>query len=224
MDKAVGFYESTLGKKIVMAVTGIILFLYLVGHMLGNLQIFLDPAQIDKYAHMLHASAAFLWSVRLVLLFCLGVHIYAAFQVWWRSRTARPVKYKVFNPPDVDYAAKTMVWSGPIIAAFITYHLLHLTVGLDSLHPDYVHLGAYNNVIAGFQQTPVAIAYIVALLLLAFHLYHGLWSLFQTMGWDHPKFGPWRRPLAILLTVVIAAGFISVPVAVMTGVLQLVGG
>jgi len=95
---------------------------------------------------------------------------------------------------------------------------------LDSLHPDYVHLGAYNNVIAGFQQTPVAIAYIVALLLLAFHLYHGLWSLFQTMGWDHPKFGPWRRPLAVLLTVVIAAGFISVPVAVMTGVLQLVGG
>lgn len=217
MDKALGFYESTLGKKVLMAITGIILFLYLVGHMLGNLQIFLDPAQIDKYAQFLHASAAFLWSVRLILLFCLGVHIFAAFQVWWRSRTARPVKYKVFNPPGVDYAAKTMVWSGPIIAAFVVYHLLHLTVG--SIHPDYVHLGAYNNVIKGFQQTPVAIAYVIALLLLGFHLYHGLWSLFQTMGADHARYRMWRRPLAVLLTVIIIGGFIAVPVSVMTGVL-----
>ncbi len=219
MDKAVGFYESTLGKKVLMAVTGIILFLYLVGHMLGNLQIFLDPGQIDKYAHMLHASAAFLWSVRLVLLFCLGVHILAAFQVWWRSLQARPVKYKVFNPPEVDYAAKTMVWSGPIIAAFIIAHLLHLTVG--NIHPDFVELGPYHNVITGFQHMPVAIAYIVALLLLAFHLYHGLWSLFQTLGLDHPRLRWLYRPLAVLLTVVIATGFISVPVSVMAGVLHL---
>jgi len=218
MDKPLGFYESTLGKKILMAVTGIILFLYLVAHMLGNLQIFMGEAQINKYAHLLHYSAAFLWTARLVILFCVGVHIYAAFQVWWRSLKARPIGYKVYNPPSVDYAAKTMVWSGPIIAAFITYHLAHFTVGC--VHPQFVDLEPYHNVITGFQHTPVAIAYIVALLLLGFHLYHGLWSLFQTLGLDHPKFGPWRRPLAVILTVVITGGFISVPLSVIAGILH----
>ena len=219
MTEAVGLYASTLGKKYLMAVTGIILFLYLVGHMLGNLQIFLDPEQIDRYAHLLHASPAFLWGVRLALLFCLGVHVVAAVQVWLRSRRARPVKYKVYNPPGVDYASRTMVWSGPIIFAFIVYRLLHLTVG--SVHPDYMHLGPYHNVIVGFQHTPTAIAYVVALLLLAFHLYHGLWSLFQTLGLDHARCRGWRRPFAVALTAVIAAGFLSVPLAVMTGVLHL---
>ena len=219
MKDSVGLYGSTLGKKVLMAVTGIILFLYLVGHMLGNLQIFLGPDQIDRYAHLLHASPVFLWGVRLALLFCLGVHVVAAVQVWLQSRRARPVKYKVYNPPGVDYAARTMVWSGPIIFAFIVYHLLHLTVG--SVHPDYAHLGPYHNVIVGFQQTPVAIAYIVALLLLGFHLYHGLWSLFQTLGVDHARYRGWRRPLAVGLTAVITAGFLSVPLAVMTGVLHL---
>lgn len=218
MDKPLGFYESTLGKKILMAVTGIILFLYLVAHMLGNLQIFMGEAQINKYAHLLHASAAFLWTARIVILFCVGVHIFAAFQVWWRSRQARPIGYKVFNPPSVDYAAKTMVWSGPIIAAFIIYHLAHFTVGC--VHPQFVDLEPYHNVITGFQHTPVAIAYIIALLLLGFHLYHGLWSLFQTLGLDHPKFGPWRRPLAVILSVVITGGFISVPLSVIAGILH----
>ena len=143
----------------------------------------------------------------------------AAVQVWLRSRRARPVKYKVFHPPAVDYAARTMVWSGPIIAAFIVYHLLHLTVG--SVHPDYEHLAPFHNVIVGFQSTPVAIAYIAALLLLGLHLYHGLWSLFQTMGWDHARLGVWRRLLAIVFSVVIIGGFLSVPLAVMTGVLHL---
>ncbi len=219
MKDTVGLYGSTLGKKYLMAVTGIILFLYLVGHMLGNLQIFLDPDQIDRYAHLLHASPAFLWGVRLVLLFCLGVHVVAAVQVWLQSRQARPVKYKVYNPPGVDYASRTMVWSGPIVAAFIVYHLLHLTVG--SVHPDFAHLSPYHNVIVGFQQTPVAIAYIVALLLLALHLYHGLWSLFQTLGIDNARYRGLRRPFAIMITVVVAAGFLSVPLAVMTGVLHL---
>ncbi len=218
MNKPLGFYESTLGKKILMAVTGIILFLYLVAHMLGNLQIFMGEAQINKYAHLLHASAAFLWFARSVILFCVGVHIVAAFQVWWRSRQARPIAYKVFNPPAVDYAAKTMVWSGPIIGAFIVYHLLHFTVG--NVHPQFVDLEPYHNVITGFQHTPVAVAYIVALLMLGFHLYHGLWSLFQTLGLDHPKFGPWRRPLAIVLSVVVIGGFISVPLSVIAGILH----
>jgi succinate dehydrogenase / fumarate reductase cytochrome b subunit len=102
MDTVVGFYRSTLGKKVLMAVTGILLFLYLVAHMLGNLQIFMGPEQINKYAELLHSSAAVLWGARLVLLFCVGVHIVAAVQVWLRSRSARPVKYKVFKPRAAD--------------------------------------------------------------------------------------------------------------------------
>jgi len=192
MDKPLGFYESTLGKKML---------------------------QINKYAHLLHASAAFLWFARSVILFCVGVHIVAAFQVWWRSKQARPIGYKVYNPPAVDYAAKTMVWSGPIIAAFIVYHLLHFTVGTIN-HAEFIDLEPYNNVIKGFQHTPVAVAYIIALLMLGFHLYHGLWSLFQSLGLDHPKFGPYRRPLAIVLTVVIIGGFISVPLSVIAGILH----
>jgi succinate dehydrogenase / fumarate reductase cytochrome b subunit len=219
MKDAVGLYASTLGKKYLMAVTGIILFLYLVGHMLGNLQIFIGQEQIDRYARLLHANAAFLWGVRLVLLFCLAVHVVAAFQVWVRSRRARPVRYKIFSPPGVDYAARTMVWSGPIIFAFIVYHLLHLTAG--TAHPDYVHLSPYHNVIVGFENTPAAVAYIVALLLLGFHLYHGLWSLFQSLGVDHPRYRTLRRPLAVVVTVVIVAGFLAVPLAVLTGVLHL---
>jgi succinate dehydrogenase / fumarate reductase cytochrome b subunit len=219
MDTVVGFYRSTLGKKVLMAVTGILLFLYLVAHMLGNLQIFMGPEQINKYAELLHSSAAVLWGARLVLLFCVGVHIVAAVQVWLRSRSARPVKYKVFKPRAADYAARTMVWSGPIIAAFIVYHLLHFTTG--TVHPDYEHLKPYENVIIGFQQPVVSAFYILSIVLLAVHLYHGLWSLFQSLGLDHPSYSAWRRVFAVVFAVVIAGGFISVPLAVLTGVLHL---
>lgn len=219
MDKVVGLYGSTLGKKALMAVTGIILFLYLVAHMLGNLQIFMGPEQINKYAELLHSNPAVLWGARLILLFSVAVHIVAAVQVWLRSRSARPVKYKVFKPTAADYAARTMRWSGPIILVFVIYHLLHFTVG--SVHPNYEHLKPYENVIIGFQQPVVAWFYIISIVLLAVHLYHGLWSLFQTLGWDHPSFGSWRRILAVAFTVVIATGFISVPLAVLTGVLHL---
>ena len=219
MTQLAGLWTSTLGKKVLMAVTGIILFGYLVGHMLGNLQIFLGPEQINKYAEFLHSSELLLWGVRIALLFSIGVHIVAALQLWLRNRASRPVKYKVFRPPEVDYAARTMMWSGPIIAAFIVYHLLHFTTG--TVHPDYAHLKPYENVVIGFQNPVVAIAYIIAIVLLCFHLYHGLWSLFQTFGWDHPKFNRWRRVFAVVFAVGIAAGFISVPVAVLTGVVHL---
>jgi succinate dehydrogenase / fumarate reductase cytochrome b subunit len=219
MNRVIGFYGTTVGKKILMAVTGIVLFGYVIGHMLGNLQIYLGPEQINAYAELLHKSAAFLWTARTVLLFCLGVHVVAAVQIWLRNRASRPVKYRVFRPPAVDYAARTMAWSGPIIAVFIVYHILHLTTG--SAHSDYEHLKPFHNVVVGFSDPLVAIVYIVANILLAIHLYHGVWSFFQTMGWDHPRFGSWRRGVAVLSAVVIGTANVSIPLAVLTGIVHL---
>ena len=218
MSQAVGFLSSTLGKKILMAVTGIILFGFVVGHMLGNLQIYLGEERLNHYAELLQANKPFLWTFRSVMLFCVGVHILAAVQVWLRNRAARPVKYKVFRPPAVDYAARTMVWSGPILALFITYHLLDFTVG--TTNPNFVRGEVFQNVVASFSNPLIAIFYMAADLLLAFHLYHGLWSLFQTFGWDHPRFGWVRRALAVFFSVLVGAGNISIPLAVLTGVVR----
>ena len=201
-----------------MAVTGVILFGFVVGHMLGNLQIYLGQEQLDHYAELLQANRPFLWAVRSVLLFSVGVHIWAAVVIWLRNRSARPVKYKVFRPPALDYAARTMVWSGPIIAIFIVYHVLDFTVG--TTNPDFIKGEVYHNVIASFSNPVVALIYVAANLMLAFHLYHGLWSLFQTFGWDHPRFGWIRRALAIFFSVLIGAGNISIPLAVLTGIVH----
>jgi succinate dehydrogenase / fumarate reductase cytochrome b subunit len=218
MSNSGGFFSSTLGKKWLMAVTGMILFGFVVGHMLGNLQIYLGQERLDHYAVLLQANQAFLWAFRSVLLFCVSVHIWAAVVVWLRNRSARPVKYKMFQPPGLDYAARTMVWSGPIIALFIVYHLLDFTVG--TANPDFIKGEVYHNVIASFSNPVIASIYIAANLLLAFHLYHGLWSLFQTFGWDHPRFGWIRRAVAIFFSVLIGAGNISIPLAVLTGIVH----
>ena len=215
MSDSGGFFSSTLGKKWLMAVTGIILFGFVVGHMLGNLQIYLGQEQLDHYAELLQANKPFLWAFRSVLLFCVSVHIWAAVVIWLRNRSARPVKYKMFQPPGLDYAARTMVWSGPIIALFIIYHILDFTVG--AANPDFIKGEVYHNVLASFSNPVIALVYMAACLLLAFHLYHGLWSLFQTFGWDHPRFGWIRRALAIFFSVLIGAGTISIPLAVLTG-------
>jgi succinate dehydrogenase / fumarate reductase cytochrome b subunit len=215
MSDSGGFFSSTLGKKWLMAVTGIILFGFVVGHMLGNLQIYLGQEQLDHYAELLQANKPFLWAFRSVLLFCVCVHIWAAVVIWLRNRSARPVKYKMFQPPGLDYAARTMVWSGPIVALFIVYHILDFTVG--TANPDFIKGEVYHNVVASFSNPVIALVYMAACLLLAFHLYHGLWSLFQTFGWDHPRFGWIRRALAIFFSVLIGAGTISIPLAVLTG-------
>ncbi|HSN54465.1 MAG TPA: succinate dehydrogenase cytochrome b subunit [Candidatus Sulfomarinibacteraceae bacterium] len=218
MNLTQGLYGSTLGKKTLMAVTGIILFGFVVGHLIGNLQLYLGPEQLNHYAELLRTNMALLWAVRLVLLFSVGVHIVASVQLWLRNRRSRPVKYRVFNPPAVDYAARTMVWSGPIIALFVAYHLAHFTTGWA--HHDFVVGDVYHNVVSSFGIWWVAGIYMAANLLLAIHLYHGLWSLFQTLGWDHARFGLARRWFAVVFAALIGAGNISMPLAVLTGVVR----
>jgi succinate dehydrogenase / fumarate reductase cytochrome b subunit len=218
MNLTTGLYQSTLGKKILMAVTGVVLFGFVVGHMVGNLQIYLGQEIYDAYAHKLQSLGPLLWMVRAVLLFCVSVHILAAVQLWLRNRRSRPVKYRIFNPPSVDYAARTMVWSGPILLFFILYHLGHYTIGCT--HHDFIRGEVYHNVVSSFQIWWVAGFYIIANLMLAFHLYHGLWSLFQTFGWDHPRFGDVRRWLALAFALAIGVGNISMPLAVLTGLVQ----
>jgi succinate dehydrogenase / fumarate reductase cytochrome b subunit len=219
MSRVLGFYQSALGKKILMAVTGVILFGFVTGHMLGNLQIYIGQEQLDHYAELLQKNQALLWVVRSILLFCVLVHIVAAVQVWLQSRAARPVKYRMFKPPGVDYATRTMIWSGPILALFIAYHLLHLTLG--SAHPEFVRGEVFHNVVIGFQSWPVALVYVIANALLAVHLYHGLWSLFQTMGWEHPRYNRWRRAAAVVFAAAIGLGNISIPMSVLTGIVHL---
>ena len=218
MNPITGIYTTTVGKKILMAGTGIILVLYVLAHMMGNLQIYIGAKQIDAYARLLHSVPPLLWAARSVLIFCVLVHIVAAVQLWLRNRASRPVKYRIFRPPEVDIAARTMVWSGPILLAFIIYHLLHLTTG--DAHPQYEELAPFHNVVTGLAVWWAAGIYIVANLLLAFHLYHGVWSLFQTLGWDHPRWGRCRRVLAAAIAVVVGTANISIPLAVLAGVLH----
>jgi succinate dehydrogenase / fumarate reductase, cytochrome b subunit len=224
LHRAVRFYEAPIGKKAVMAVTGVILLGYVVGHLLGNLQIYAaDHEQVNRYAAFLHdpSRASLLWGVRAMLLLAVGLHIIASLQLWNLKRAARPVAYVKKDDIPAAYASRTMMWSGPIIAAFVAFHILHLTAGsilpLQELGPDQPNVRA--NVIGGFQHPAVAIFYIVAMLMLCLHLYHGTWSMFQSMGVSHPRYTPALKRLAAIFAILIAAGNISIPIAVMTGLL-----
>ena len=226
LNRAVRFYEAAIGKKAVMAVTGVILFGYVLGHLLGNLQIYSsDPDQINRYAAFLHnpANAAALWTVRAVLLAAVVLHITASIQLWLQNRAARPVDYVRKADVPSAYAARTMLWSGPIIAAFVIFHVLHLTVGAitplcqaPETAPD-VHC----NVISGFQNPAISGFYILAMILLCLHLYHGLWSMFQSVGLSHPRYTPKIKKGAAIAAILIAIGNCSIPIAVMTGWLRL---
>jgi succinate dehydrogenase / fumarate reductase, cytochrome b subunit len=225
VHRAVRFYEAPIGKKVVMAVTGVILFGYVVGHLLGNLQIYsADRDQLNRYAAFLHdpSRASLLWGVRIVLLLAVAMHIIASLQLWKLKRAARPIGYVKKDDVPSAYAARTMMWSGPIIAAFVVFHVLHLTVGsvlpLQELGPNQPDVRA--NVIAGFQHPAVAGFYVVAVLMLCLHLYHGLWSMFQSVGLSHPRYTPGLKRFAAICAILIAAGNISIPIAVMTGLLQ----
>jgi succinate dehydrogenase / fumarate reductase cytochrome b subunit len=214
--------QSAVGKKAVMAATGIVLFAFVLGHMLGNLKLYLGPAAINGYSRFLRTvgepvvpEGLLLWVVRLVLIACVVLHIWAAWKLTLVSRAARPAAYVAGTRIHTTYASRTMRWGGVIILLFVVYHLLHFTWG--SVHPSFVPGDVYHNVVTGFQVWWVAIFYIAAQVALGFHLYHGLWSMFQSLGWNHPRFNLWRNGFAHAFAWIITLGNISFPVAVLTG-------
>jgi succinate dehydrogenase / fumarate reductase cytochrome b subunit len=222
LHRAIHFYEATNGKKAVMALTGVILFGYVLGHLVGNLQVYAGEARINRYAEFLHSMGPLLWAVRCVLGAVVVLHIVSSIQLWILNHAARPVPYHKKDDVPGAYAARTMKWSGPIIAAFVIFHILHLTTGdvLPLARTPEGGYDVYHNLISGFSIWYISAAYIVAVALLGLHLYHGLWSMFQSTGFSHPRYTPRLKVLAKVFAVAITAGYISIPVSVMAGIIR----
>jgi succinate dehydrogenase / fumarate reductase cytochrome b subunit len=214
------FFRSMIGKKAVMAVSGVVLFGYIVGHMLGNLQIFLGREKLNDYAEFLHSTPSLLWGTRVLLLVSVILHIYSAVVVTARSKAARPHGYAKYSPVQSglpSYASRTMMRGGVIIAAFVVYHLLHLTFG--RVHP-FTPGDVYGNLVAGFRMPLVAGAYLFAVGVLGLHLLHGLYSMFQSLGLSHPRYTPRIKAAAATVTALIVLGYYAVPLGVLAGIVK----
>lgn len=218
-------YRSAVGKKAVMAVSGLVLFGFVLVHMIGNLKLYAGAEAMNAYGEFLREMgypalphAGLLWILRLVLLAAVVLHIWSAWELTRMARAARPAGYAVKLKNHTSYASRTLRWGGVILLLFVIYHLLHLTWG--TVHPGFVAGKPYENVVAGFQIWWVSLFYIAANLALGLHLYHGLWSLFQSLGWNHPRYNPWRRTFAQAFAVVVTLGNVSFPVAVMAGLVR----
>jgi succinate dehydrogenase / fumarate reductase, cytochrome b subunit len=219
-------WTSSVGKKIMMAVTGLILYGFVVVHMIGNLKVFQGREAFNHYAEGLRSLGApffghgqVLWIARIVLLVSLIIHIAAVFQLTRQSKAARKISYKKFDGLEFSYASRTMLWGGLLLLAYVVYHLLHLTLG--TVHPNFIPGDAYNNFVVGFQQWPASLAYIVAMIPLALHMYHGFWSMLQTLGANNPKYNKLRRPIALTLAAAVAILNIMFPVSVLLGIVTL---
>lgn len=220
-----GFWRSALGKKAVMAVSGILLFAFVFLHMAGNLKVYQGPEKYNAYAEWLRQvgtpalpRSGLLWIARVMLLAAVVLHIWAAWALTLVNRRARPVGYAERQTVAATYAARTMRWGGVILLLFVFYHLAHFTWGFRWAHPDFVPGDVYHNFVVGFRSLWVSGFYIAAQAALGLHLYHGLWSMFQTLGWNHPAINPWRRSFAAAFAGVITLGNVSFPLAVMMGV------
>lgn len=221
----VTFWGTVIGKKVVMAVTGAVLVLFVIAHMLGNLKIFAGPEDINAYARFLRevgrpefGYGEVLWAVRIVLLICVVLHITAATQLTRLSWNARPDEYRMRKNVESTFGSRTMRWGGLLLAVFVVFHLLHFTLGVVGFKPgQYKHLAVYQNVLAAFSVWPVSVFYIVSMAALCLHLDHGIWSAFQTLGWSSSRNERSLKILSRLIAIVIFIGFVSVPVSVMAG-------
>ena len=198
-----------------MAVSGAVLFLFVVGHLIGNLQIYDGPDKLNNYARFLRSVPAALWAVRVTLLVMVVLHIWSSIRLALLKFEARPAGYVKKKATQSTYASRTMYWSGPIILAFVIYHLLDFTFG--TVNPHFEEGNVYANVVSSFQLIPVSAFYILAMLLLCMHLYHGLWSMFQSLGFSHPRYTPILKRSAAVVALLIAAGNISIPLSVLAG-------
>ncbi len=220
MAEAAGFARSSIGRKVIMAVTGAILFGFVLVHMIGNLQVYLGPEAMNHYAvflrQVLHGTG--LWIARAILLAAVILHIWSATSLTLTSRKARPIGYREQKWRESTYASRTMRWGGVIILLFVIYHLLHFTTG--TLHPSFIEGDVYHNFVAGFRSVPVSLFYIFAMLALGLHLRHGLWSMCQTLGVSHPRYIRVARIGAWAFAILIVVGNISFPLAVLAGIVR----
>ena len=209
---------STIGLKAVMALTGILLSLFVLVHMAGNLQVFIGAEAMDAYGAALKKYPPVLWGFRIGLLAAAGLHVASSVALWKRSRAARPVGYRVTEHRDSTFASRSMRLSGPLLLVFVVYHLLHFTTG--TVHPDFHEGKVYANLVVGLRVVPVALFYLLAMACLALHLHHGVWSMFQTLGSSQPRATSLARRFATFFTAVVVLGFAVIPIAVVTGILR----
>lgn len=205
---------SSIGLKIIMAVTGVILSGFVLGHMLGNLQVFQGAEAIDAYGALLHKEPALLWVVRLGLLTAVGLHVWAYLALTRKNQKARPVAYQGRKYRESTFASRSMTITGPLILLFVIYHILHLTTG--TVHPGFEEGKVYHNLTTGLAGV-AGLIYIAAMIMLSFHLWHGVWSMLQTLGLPEDRYRSLGRRLATVFTVLVTLGFIAVPLAIMTG-------
>jgi succinate dehydrogenase / fumarate reductase, cytochrome b subunit len=220
-------WNSSLGKKYIMAITGCALFAFVIGHMIGNLQIFLGPEAINRYGSFLQSMGELLWFARIGLLVMVLLHIVSAVRLTAENRAARGQNYVAFKPVGSSYASRTMMMSGLIIAAFIIYHLLHFTVQNEAINftgrnfHELVDAKGRHDVFAmmvtGFQNVWVSLFYIVAMALLCLHLSHGVSSMFQSMGWKKNYYKAALDKGAKLIAILIFAGYVFIPIAILLG-------
>ncbi|MAT39556.1 MAG: hypothetical protein CL946_08120 [Ectothiorhodospiraceae bacterium] len=231
MSKPLQLLQSTILSKVVMAATGVILILFVLGHMLGNLQIFIGQDQFNDYAEKLQSLGPGLWAIRLFLLLCVVLHIITSLYLKKLNSDARPVQYVYQNTVQATLASRTMLISGLMIFFFVVYHLLHFTIG--TIEPstfkgtivDYAgRPDVYSMVIYGFQNIFISASYLIAMVLLGFHLIHAVPSMFQTLGINHPKCNPLIHGLGPVLSVIIVVGYISIPIAILAGFVTLPKG
>ena len=225
----IGFASASIGKKVLVAATGILLVAFVIGHMLGNLQIFLGQDAINKYAVTLQHLGPLLWIVRLILLTAVIIHIWVTVLLYFENRAARPVNYRVKQYAEAGITSRFMIYSGIALFLFIVYHLMQFT--LQITNPEYVHLtdslgrhDVYSMMILGFQNVAISGVYAAAMFFLALHINHATFSLFQTLGLCNDRWEVrWKR-ISMILAVVLFLGYVSIPVGVLTGFVALPGG
>jgi succinate dehydrogenase / fumarate reductase cytochrome b subunit len=218
-------WRSTIGKKYVMAVTGLIWFGYLILHLWGNLKIYAGADFLNAYGAWLRTVgeplfgfSQVLWLVRIVLIPAFVIHVWAAVQLTSRDRASRPISYAARKNLESTIASRTMIYGGLFILLFVIYHLLDFTFG--TVNPSYQEGNIYHNVVASFRIWPVALFYELAMLAVGLHLFHGVWSTFQTLGWNTPRTTRVVRNVAAFAAVLLTAGNISIPLAVLTGIVK----
>lgn len=231
----VDLYSTAVGKKYVMAITGLIGVGYVVVHMIGNLKLYLGLVNhngeqvydVDLYGEFLRELLVpilprtyVLWGLRLVLIGALLLHLHAAYSLTVMNRRARPVRYQASRDyVAANFASRTMRWSGVIVLLFLFWHLADFTWGW--FNPGFERGAVYRNVEASLSRLPIAALYVVANIALGIHLFHGFWSLFQSMGWNSPRFNQWRRAAAAGIATIVVVGNVSFPVAVQAGIIQI---